>query len=53
MVSNLIWFRRREGWEVGWGGSGQGVEGGKRGGIGLPDLHILELPLDGYKTGVD
>ena len=34
------------------GGSGQGVEWGKRGGIGLPDLHILELPLDGYKTGV-
>ena len=46
-------FCRREGWEVGWGGSRQGVEGGKRGRIGLLDLHILELPLDGYKTGVD
>ena len=46
-------FRRREGCEVGWGGSRQGVEGAKRGGIGLPDLHILEMPLYGYKTGVD
>ena len=46
-------FCRREGWEVGWGGSRQGVEGGKRCGFGLPDLHILEMPLYGYKTEVD
>ena len=51
-MSELL-FRRREGLEAGWGGWWAGGGGGKTGGIGFPDLHILELPLGGYKTGVD
>ena len=31
---------------------GRGWSGERGAEFGLPDLHILELPLDGYKTGV-